>query len=66
MKVMYNFVAANRVRQSVCLKNQTEQMDNHFVTLIKQRLHQNLFVASDAIFLSNYLLERTAVAHRRP
>ena len=34
MKVMYNFVAANRVRQSVCLKNQTEQMDNHFVTFI--------------------------------
>ena len=32
--------------------------------LIKQRLHQNLFVASDAIFLSNYLLELTAVAHR--
>ena len=66
MKVMYNFVAANRVRQSVWLQNQTEQMDNHFVTFIKQRLHQNLTRASDAIFLSNYLLERTAVAHRRP
>ena len=35
MKVMYNFVAANRVRQSVWLKNQTEQMDNYFVAFIK-------------------------------
>ena len=41
MKVMYNFVAANRVRQSVCLKNQTEQMDNHFVTFIKFVLTYN-------------------------
>ena len=43
MKVMYNFVAANRVRQSVCLKNQTEQMDNHFVTFIKFVLTYNLY-----------------------
>ena len=32
---MYNFVAANSVRQSVWLKNQTEQMDNYFVAFIK-------------------------------
>jgi len=41
IKNVYSFVAANRVRQSVCLKNQTEQMDNHFVTFIKFVLTYN-------------------------
>ena len=41
IKNVYSFVAANLVRQSVCLKNQTEQMDNHFVTFIKFVLTYN-------------------------